>query len=121
IAINPSIDPNSRVFILEARFHNSDAALKPGMFATARVMLPGAVEGLFVPRVAVVRDKTTDSNQLYVAENGKARLHVVSLGDTDESGMIRIMSGLTAGETLITSNQTELYDGARIETAAAAR
>lgn len=118
IAINPSIDPNSRVFILEARFRNPDAALKPGMFATARVMLPGGVEGLFVPRAAVVRDKTTDSNQIYVAESGKARLHVVSLGDADESGMVRIVSGLAAGDAVITSNQTELYDGARIETAA---
>jgi len=121
IAINPSIDPNSRVFILEARFHNPDAALKPGMFATARVMLPGAVQGLFVPRAAVVRDKTTDSNQIYVLDNGKARLHVVSVGVADESGMVRIMSGLAAGDTVITNNQTELYDGARIETAAGAR
>jgi multidrug efflux pump subunit AcrA (membrane-fusion protein) len=121
IAINPSIDPNSRVFILEARFRNPDAALKPGMFATARVMLPGAVPGLFVPRTAVIRDKTTDSNQLYVAENGKARLHVVSLGDADESGMVRILSGLAAGDTVITNNQTELYDGAKIDTAAIAR
>jgi multidrug efflux pump subunit AcrA (membrane-fusion protein) len=121
IAINPFVDPNSRVFILEARVHNPDSALKPGMFATARVMLPGAAQGLFVPRGAVVRDKTTDSNQLYVAENGKARLHVVSLGNADESGMVRILSGLAAGDTVITNNQTELYDGARIETAATAR
>ena len=121
IAINPWIDPNSRVFILQARFHNPDAALKPGMFATARVMLPGAVQGIFVPRTAVVRDKTTDSNQVYVADSGKARLHVVSIGVTDESGMVRIMSGLAAGDTVITNNQTELYDGARIETAAGAR
>jgi multidrug efflux pump subunit AcrA (membrane-fusion protein) len=120
IAVNPSIDPNSRVFILEARFRNPDGALKPGMFSTARVMLPGALEGLFVPAAAVVRDKTTDSNQVFVAQNGKAHLHVVSIGESDQNGgLIRILSGLAAGDAVITNNQAELYDGARIEAAAA--
>jgi multidrug efflux pump subunit AcrA (membrane-fusion protein) len=120
IAVNPSVDPNSRVFILEARFRNPDAALKPGMFATARVMLPGAVEGIFVPDAAVVRDKTTDSNQVFVAQNGKARLHVVSIGESDQKGgLVRILSGLAAADAVITNNQAELYDGARIEAAAA--
>ncbi len=40
-AINPAVDPNSRAFILEARFDNPKAELRPGMFATARVLLPG--------------------------------------------------------------------------------
>ena len=40
-AVNPSVDPNSRVFILEARFDNPKGELRPGMFATARVLLPG--------------------------------------------------------------------------------
>jgi multidrug efflux pump subunit AcrA (membrane-fusion protein) len=120
IAVNPSVDPNSRVFILEARFRNTDGSLKPGMFSTGRVMLPGAVEGLFVPAGAVVRDKTTDSNQVFVAQNGKARLHVVSIGESDQSGgLVRILSGLAAGDAIITNNQAELYDGARIEAAAA--
>ncbi len=114
IAINQSVDPNSRVFILEARFNNPDAALKPGMFATARVMLPGAVEGLFVPRAAVVRDKTTDSNQIFVAQNGHARLRVAALGNSDDPALVRILSGVSAGEEVITSNQSQLYDGARI-------
>src|ERR1022692_4511482 len=52
-AINQSVDPNSRVFTLEAKFSNPDATLKPGMFATARVLLPGGVDGLFVPKSAV--------------------------------------------------------------------
>ena len=38
-AVNPAVDPNSRVFVLEAKFNNSDNQLKPGMFATARVLL----------------------------------------------------------------------------------
>lgn len=80
-AVNPAIDPNSRVFILEARFSNPDSALRPGMFSTARVALPGGEDAVFVPRQAVVRDKTTDSNLVYIVDHGHARLRVVLAGE----------------------------------------
>lgn len=111
IAVNPSVDPNSRVFILRAEFSNPDAALKPGMFATARVALPGGVQAVFVPAQAVIRDKTTDSNQIYVAENGKARLRVVGVGDK-QADRIQVINGLKGGEQVITSGLSDLYDGA---------
>ncbi len=112
-AINQSVDPNSRVFILEARFANPDTALKPGMFATAHVRLPGGVNGVFVPKQAVVRDKTTDSNQAYVIQNGKARLRVVATSETTGDN-IRILSGINAGESVAVNNQIELFDGAPV-------
>jgi multidrug efflux pump subunit AcrA (membrane-fusion protein) len=112
-AINQSVDPNSRVFILEARFDNPDTALKPGMFATAHVRLPGGVPGIFIPKQAVVRDKTTDSNQVFVVENGKTRLRVVSTGEAT-GDQIRIMTGINAGEVVATSSQLELFDGAAV-------
>jgi multidrug efflux pump subunit AcrA (membrane-fusion protein) len=112
-AINPSVDPNSRVFVIEAKFQNTHAELRPGMFATARVLLPGGENGVFVPRRAVIHDKTTDSNQIYVVENGRARLRVVLIGDAngDET---RILNGLSGNERVVTSNQQALYDGAPV-------
>jgi multidrug efflux pump subunit AcrA (membrane-fusion protein) len=61
-AINASVDPISRVFIVEARFENGKSELRPGMFATARVQLPGGETAVFVPKTAVLRDKTTRSS-----------------------------------------------------------
>jgi RND family efflux transporter MFP subunit len=112
-AINPSVDPNSRAFILEARFNNPKAELRPGMFATARVLLPGLEDAVFVPRSAVVHDRTTDSNQVFVIENNFARLRVILTGET-ENGSIRILSGLTGKETVATSHQADLFDGAPV-------
>lgn len=114
-AINQSVDPNSRVFILIARFDNPKAELKPGMFATARVRLPGATQGIFIPRAVVIRDKTTDSNQVFVIQNGRARLRVVSLGDA-EGDTVRVLTGIVAGDIVATSNQVDLYDGAAVRT-----
>ena len=113
-AINPSVDPSSRVFILEARFENPGAALRPGMFGTARVLLPGGENAVFIPRRAVIRDKTTDSDQVFTIDRGFARLHVVLTGDVDGDS-IRIRSGLAGSETIATSGQSELFDGAPVQ------
>jgi len=112
-AINPSVDPNSRAFILEARFNNPKAELRPGMFATARVLLPGTEDAVFVPRASVIHDRTTDSNQVYVVESNVARLRVVLTGET-EDGSVRILSGLTGKEMVATNHQSDLFDGSPV-------
>jgi multidrug efflux pump subunit AcrA (membrane-fusion protein) len=113
-AVNPSVDPNSRVFILEAKFANPKGELRPGMFATARVMLPGGESAIFVPRKAVVRDKTTDSFQVFAIENNTAHLRVVVVGEVD-GDMIRVVNGLVGNETVAASSQGELFDGAQVQ------
>jgi multidrug efflux pump subunit AcrA (membrane-fusion protein) len=116
-AVNPSVDPNSRVFILEARFDNPKGELRPGMFATARVLLPGGESAVFVPRNAVVRDKTTDSYQVFTIENNIAHLRVVVPGEV-EGDQIRIVNGLTGNETVASSGQSELFEGAGVQASA---
>jgi multidrug efflux pump subunit AcrA (membrane-fusion protein) len=113
-AINASVDPGSRIFIVEARFDNAKSGLRPGMFATARVQLPGGESAVFVPQSAVWRDKTTDSNQVFAIENGKARLRVVVVGEADGDS-IRIASGLAGNETVAVSRLGELFDGAAVD------
>jgi RND family efflux transporter MFP subunit len=113
IAVNASVDPNSRAFILEAAFENKDASLKPGMFATARVQLPGTAAAVFVPKQAILRDKTTDSNQVFTIADGKAHLRVVAIQDTG-GDQVRLASGVSEGEIVATSKLSELFDGAPV-------
>ena len=90
-AISPARSPPSIPRWIPTRASSSSkraskipkAELRPGMFATARVLLPGGETAVFVPRSAVVRDKTTDSNQVFAIDNGIAHLRVVVIGDTD--------------------------------------
>jgi multidrug efflux pump subunit AcrA (membrane-fusion protein) len=113
-AINPAVDPNSRVFVLEARFANPDNALRPGMFSTARVVLPGGEDAVFVPSSAVVRDKTTDSNFVYVVDHGQAHMRVVLIGESTGDS-VRVESGLSGTESVVVANQSQLYDGAAVQ------
>jgi multidrug efflux pump subunit AcrA (membrane-fusion protein) len=112
-AVNPSVNPDSRAFVLEARFPNKDITLRPGMFSTAQIVLLGTENAIFLPQAAVIRDRTTDSNQVFIVENGKAHLRVITLGDTD-SGQVRVFSGLAPGELAALTRQADLYDGAPV-------
>ncbi len=109
-AINPAVDSNSRTFTVEAEFPNSDLALKPGMFATARVLLPGSTGGVFLPRRVVITDPSTNSSQVFFIREGKARLAVVQLGPPD-GDLIQILSGLSPGAIVATDHLQDLYDG----------
>jgi multidrug efflux pump subunit AcrA (membrane-fusion protein) len=84
------------------------------MFATARVLLPGGETAVFVPRNAVVRDKTTDSYQVFTIDNNTAHLHVVVTGDV-EGDQVRIVNGLTGNETVAAGGQNALFDGAPVQ------
>ena len=110
IAVNPAVDPNSRTFAVQASFGNEDLALKPGMFATARVMLPGNQQGIFVPRAAILTDASTNSSQVFVIRDGKAHVAVVQLGEAD-GDYVRILSGLAGDAVLSTNRLRDLYDG----------
>jgi RND family efflux transporter MFP subunit len=112
-AVVPSVDQNTRAFMVEARFENAKAELRPGMFANAKLMLPGTEQAVFVPEKAVFYDSTTDAHQIYSVVNGVAHLNVVLKGDTD-GDQIRILSGLTGNETVVTDNLGTLYDGASV-------
>src|SRR5665213_1377904 len=114
-AINPAVDPSSRTFTVIAEFPNTDLALKPGMFATARILLPGSSMGLFVPKSAVITDPTTNSSQLYFIRDGRARLAVVQLGATRDD-KVQILSGISPNAIIATDHLSDLFDGMVVKT-----
>ena len=81
------------------------------------MLLPGGVNGVFIPRQAVVRDKTTDSNQVYaIQRGGKARLASRLGGRYERRRAVRILTGIADGEIVATNNQAGLYDGVPVIT-----
>jgi multidrug efflux pump subunit AcrA (membrane-fusion protein) len=112
-AINPALDPTSRSAVVEASIENGDNALRPGMFGTARVTREGGSVGIFVPKSAVYNDASTQSYRVFSIVDGVAKLRVVQLG-SEEGDSYQIVSGLTADETVATSNLDQLYEGAKV-------
>jgi len=112
-AINPAVDPTSRSAVAEASIENGDNALRPGMFASARVNREGGTTGVFIPKSAIYNDEATQSYRAFVIVEGIAKLRVLQLG-TEEGDSVQIMSGIAAGEVVATSNLDQLYEGAKV-------
>jgi len=115
-AINPAVDPSSRTFVVEVTFANGDVALRPGMFATARIVLPGSTQGVFIPPSALITDTTTNSSQVFLIRDGKARLAVVQVGERD-GDLVRILTGIPADAVVATDHLQDLYDGQSVKLA----
>lgn len=113
-AINPTVDANSRTVSVEAKFANQDLALKPGMFATARILLKGSSMGIFLPRSAVLTDPSTNSSQVFFVRDGKARVAVVQLGAV-EGNMIQILSGIAPDFVVASNHLQDLFDGEPVD------
>ena len=110
--ISPSVTPNSRTMTVEAEVENNEGILKPGQFATVRILQPQTSPALLVPARAVRTEAGT--NYLFVITSGHAEKRIVQLGQT-EGDLVEIKSGLTGQEQVATSNVELLSDGVPVK------
>lgn len=106
--ISPSVTPNSRTLTVEAEVDNGDNLLKPGQFATVRILLPQSEPAVLVPARAVRTEAGT--SRVFVIKDGIAQQRIVQLGQA-EGDLIEIKSGVAADEPVATSNVELLSDG----------
>ncbi|HEY6243595.1 MAG TPA: efflux RND transporter periplasmic adaptor subunit [Pyrinomonadaceae bacterium] len=106
--IAPSVTTNSRTLTVEAEIDNASGALKPGQFATVRILQPRPVPAVLVPAKAVMTDAGV--SRVFVIKDGHAEQRLVQLGVT-EGDLIQLKSGVTADEKVATSNLEQLADG----------
>ncbi len=112
-AVNPAVDPNSRSTTVEAMVDNDGNALRPGMFATARITREGGGKGVFVPKSAIFNDQATQSYRVFVIVDGVAKLKVVQLG-IEEGDFQQVVTGVEADQVVATNNLEQLYEGAKV-------
>jgi membrane fusion protein (multidrug efflux system) len=111
-AISPEIDVAGHSVAVRASLPNSALKLRPGFFVRVEITLAEKTDALLVPEEAiwpVGQDKT-----VFVVSDGKAQQRKVSLGER-LPGKVEILSGLTAGETIVTAGQMKLFDGAPVQ------
>ena len=106
--ISPSVTAASRTLTVEAEVNNGDGILKPGQFATVKIMQPQSTPAVLVPARAVRTE--TDSHRVFVITNGRAEQRLVQLGQT-EGDLVEVRSGVQPGELVATSNVEQLSDG----------
>lgn len=116
-AINTSVNPETRTVRIRATLDNRDNLLRPGMFATVMTREPRDEQVVTVPRTAVSYNTYGDF-VFVVEENDQGTLVVnrrtVVSGETRD-GRVAIVSGLSAGETVVSKGLLRLRAGQPVE------
>jgi RND family efflux transporter MFP subunit len=111
--MNPSVDPQTRSFDVEALLENHDGLLKPGFFARASIVTSRVDQALTVPQDAL--RYLYGVYKVYKVESGALHETEVKLGPQDGS-TVEIASGLKDGEQVaVPAEGEELRDGAPVE------
>lgn len=110
-AIDPQIDDKGRSLLLRARLANRGGELRPGMFAAIRLALGEERQALFIPEEGVI---SQGGRQIvYKVVAGKVETAIVKTG-LRRRGEVEIVSGLQAGEIVITAGHLKVRPGSAV-------
>jgi RND family efflux transporter MFP subunit len=114
--ISETINVSSRSFTAESKVP-SKSTIKPNQVSIVKILDHAAKNAIVVPVETVQADEKGKYVYVSVSENGKmvARKRPVTIGEFYDD-KIEVMSGLNAGEQLVTKGYQGLYDGQRIST-----
>ena len=108
---SPVIDPTLRTFEVKGKVAAADGLAVPGQMADLTIVFETRA-GLGVPSAAIL-DRAGKS-VVFVAQDGRAVQREVQTG-LQNDGWTEVLSGLEAGEAVVTEGQTQLRDGLPVE------
>ena len=113
-AINPLVDTNGRSIVIRALVRNTEARLRPGMFARVRLLFSEERDSVAVPEQSII--PVGDDHYLFKVVDGRAQRFKVEIGQRRE-GKVEILQGVVAGDMVVTAGQLKLRDGNTVKIA----
>ncbi|MDX2185594.1 MAG: efflux RND transporter periplasmic adaptor subunit [Opitutaceae bacterium] len=111
--VDNAIDPLTGTLTLKAEFENREKRLWPGAFVDVALVLDEVPNAIVVPDAAVQNGQ--NGQQVFVLEaNNTVSLRPVTIGLRNE-GMTQVVSGVQAGERVVTDGQLRLTPGAPVQ------
>lgn len=99
-AIEPSVDANTRTLQVRAIAANNDGKLLAGTYANVELPLEIIKNAIVIPTEAII--PVQNGKKVFVSKNGKATEVMIETA-TRSDATILVLSGLKAGDTVITS------------------
>lgn len=113
LAVDSQVDANGRALQVLAQVSNPDALLKPGMFARPRVVFSVREGAVVVPEEALV--PLGSQRMIFKVAQGPDGKPVAQRLEARIGlrlpGKVEILSGLKAGDTVVTAGQARLLRG----------
>lgn len=110
-AIDPRIEASGRSVTLRAVVQNSDGRLRPGLFARVAIIFERRDNTIMIPERSLVPIQSRQT--VFVVKDGIVNLRDVKAGGR-RGGEVEIVSGLAAGEIIVTAGQLKLREGASV-------
>ncbi|HEY4617269.1 MAG TPA: efflux RND transporter periplasmic adaptor subunit [Flavobacterium sp.] len=104
-AIEPTIEITTRTLQVRAIADNKDGKLLPGTFANVELPLDVIKDAIVVPSQAVI--PIQNGKKVFISDMGKAKEIMVETATRTDASLL-ILSGLKAGDTVITTGVMSL-------------
>ncbi len=114
--ISPEVDPESGTVKVTLEV-GANGLLKPGMFATVRIITERRPQTLVMPKKALILE--TDEDDVFTIDEGKAKRIAVELGFV-EGDRVEVVAGLNEGDIVVTVGHEGLKEGAAVRMAGTA-
>ncbi len=114
LAINPLIDANGRAVVIRAVVRNTDARLRPGMFARIRLITNDKQEGISVPEQALI--PVGDDFFVFKIADGRALRTKIDIGQRI-TGSVEVLRGLAKDDVVVIAGQPKIRDGVPVKIA----
>lgn len=115
-ATEPAVEAATRTFTVRARVGNPEGTLQPGTFAEVRLVLDRVEAAVLVPTSALTPG--ADSSFVWTLRGGEAVRRSVATG-VRTATEVQILSGIAAGDSVLTSGFEELRPGQAVRVARA--
>jgi len=117
-AINPQVDAATRNIRVQATVANAEERLRPGMYVSVAVVLPGREQVLAIPATAVLYAPYSDS--VFIVEDPPdpdpdrpvkvVRQQLAQLGEK-HGDFVAVRSGLKEGDSVVSTGVFKLRNG----------
>lgn len=111
-AIEPGVDMTTRTLQIRAIADNKNGLLIPGSYANVDLPLEKIKDAIVVPSEAII--PVQNGKKVFITENGKAKEALIETATRTDASVI-VLSGLKAGDTIITSGVMSLKADAPVK------
>jgi membrane fusion protein (multidrug efflux system) len=110
--LSPVVDPTTGTVKVTVEVHDRSKQLKPGMFARINIVNDVHTAAVLAPRDAIIEED--EESSVFVVRDSTAYRQIVETGYVN-SVHIEVLTGLTEGDTVVTTGKGSLKDSSRVE------